>query len=406
MIVRRLTPDDANQAQYISSLGWESLYREEDLGNTDRFKNWQKPLKEVSDSRMWGAFTEDGVLSTSFTEIAHQIRFDGDWYRSCAIGGVVTRPDMRRMGAVRECLTTLFDYMRQEGIPFATLLPFDVPFYRKFGYEGIYRICNIMMPVRTLYKYKCDISHISELGGEKTLPELNQFYEETIADMNMALKRDKKLWSGIVNFEPRTNRRYTYIRRDENGVLSGFMTFVQDKIDNAKTMKVVRFVYRDVEALQEMLGFIYTFVAHYENVLFYELPLSLDFYLMMEDYNSIKYEQKICNMLRVGDVEKTLNAKRYPEEEGKFSIKVTDSLDWNCGIYDVSFGAGSCHVTKRSSGDYDLAVDEKAFARIAFGEEAIASDVMRFIPNMEIVSNKATLEKVFIKRPIFHSDFY
>ncbi len=74
-----------------------------------------------------------------------------------AIGGVVTRPDMRRMGAVRESLDVLFEYMHEEGIPFSTLLPFDVPFYRMFGYEGIYRICNISMPVRSLSRYRCDI---------------------------------------------------------------------------------------------------------------------------------------------------------------------------------------------------------------------------------------------------------
>lgn len=406
MTVRVLTPDDVSQAQLVGSLGWESTVSPEHIDDGDFLENNGKPMEKASDATMWGAFTEDGVLSTTFSELCHSIRLDGGWYRSCAIGGVVTRPDMRRMGAVRECMNAMFAHMHEDRIPFSTLLPFDVPFYRMFGYEGIYRICNISMPVRSLSRYRCDISRIEELGGEKALPELNGFYERVAGDMNMTILRDKVLWSRIVNLEPRTSRKYTYLCRSRDGGLSGYMSFLPEYNGGVKTMKVVEFVYDGRDSLENLLGFIHTFAAHYDRVLFFELPLSLDFYLTLDDYNSITYEQKICNMLRVGDAETALAAKRYPVREGRFSIKVEDKLDWNRGIYDVEFGGGESRVTKRDSGNHDIAVDERALARLVFGEEALFADAMRFVPNIEVSGNRETLNEVFVRRPLFHTDFY
>ena len=406
MTVRKLTSADVEQAKLVRALGWETVVNNEHIGREDAIANSCKPMKNVSDFRVWGAFTGDGTLSTTLDEMRHELRLDGGWYRSCAIGGVVTRPDMRRMGAVRESLDVLFEYMHEEGIPFSTLLPFDVPFYRMFGYEGIYRICNISMPVRSLSRYRCDIRRISELGGENSLPELNAFYEKHTGDMNMALRRDKLLWSRVVNFDPGADRRYTYVCHGEGGALSGYMSFRPELIDGVKTMKVTELLYDGRDSLCELLGFIYTFVAHYDRVLFFELPLSLDFYLMLDDYNTTVYEQRICNMLRVGDAETALAAKRYPVREGRFSIKVEDKLDWNRGIYDVEFGGGESRVTKRVSGDYDIAVDERALARLVFGEEALFADAMRLVPNIEVSGNRETLNEVFVRRPLFHTDFY
>ena len=83
-----------------------------------------------------------------------------------------------------------------------------------------------------------------------------------------------------------------------------------------------------------------------------------------------------------------------------------DKLDWNRGIYDVEFGVGESRVTKRDSGDYDIAVDERALARLVFGEEALFSDAMRLVPNIEVSGNRETLNEVFVRRPLFHTDFY
>lgn len=406
MIVRKLMPSDAAQARSVFALGWEVAFAREELENKNYLKDNCKPMERVSDGCAWGAFADDGTLSTTFDEKRHELRLDGGWYRSCGIGGVVTRPDMRRMGAVRACMQALFEHMREENIPFSTLYPFEVPFYRMFGYEGIYRVCNISMPVRSLSRCRCDISRISELGGKKTLPELNRFYETTAGGMNMSLRRDETLWSRVVNFEPCTAIKYTYLCRDGNGEISGYMSFVPESAGGVKTMKVVELLYGDVDALRNLLGFIHTFEAHYERVLFFNLPLGLDFYLMLDDYNSIVYEQRVFNMLRIGDAGAALAAKRYPEREGGFSIKISDTLDWNCGIYDVEFGGGESRVTKRSSGDYDIAVDERALARLVFGEEPLFSDAMRFVPNVEVAGNRKVLSEVFVKRPLLHYDFY
>ena len=49
-------------------------------------------------------------------------------------------------------------------------------------------------------------------------------------------------------------------------------------------------------------------------------------------------------------------------------------------------------------------VDERAFARILFGEDALMSETMRFVPGLEIKNNRDTLERVFTKRPLYFTD--
>ena len=405
MFVRLLNTDDFPQYRAAHALGWERHFANDGQDEKLRLANNNAPLINPSDSRIWGTFSDDGKLATSITEFRHEIRFDGSWQRSCGIGDVVTRPDMRHLGSMKICLNEIFRYMHEENIPFSMLSPFNIPFYRHFGYETINSTNTLTAALTDLSGFKYDISRIEAFENEDNLSELDSFYNEMLSNVNLALKRDDKLWKRIAGIDPCNQSIYTYIFRDVAGKISGFFSFTQGHPNNVKTMYIHDCIYRDIDTLHQMLGFINSFHPHYTNVSFTNLPDFLDFFRMIPDFKGYSHSHKLWFMLRVVNAEQALAAKRYPNEEGSFSICLNDgTLDWNRGIYDISFGGGDCKISKRTVGDYDIAVDEKAFARIIFGEDALNSETMRFVPNLEIRSNIDTLERVFIKRPLYFTD--
>ncbi|MBQ9939332.1 MAG: GNAT family N-acetyltransferase [Oscillospiraceae bacterium] len=405
MFVRLLNTDDFQQFRTAHALGWERHFANNGEDELRRLERNSDPLVNVSDSRIWGTFSDDGTLATSITEFRHEIRFDGSWQRSCGIADVVTRPDMRYLGAMKACLLEIFRYMHEENIPFSMLSPFNVPFYRKFGYETINPTNSITISLSALSAFKCDISRIEALDKEGQLKELDCFYNETLSDTNLALKRDLNLWRRIAGVSPCTQPIYTYIFRNTAGNISGFFSFTQAHPNNIKTMSIHECLYRDIDTLKQMLGFINSFVPHYEKVYFGNLPDFLDFYRLLPDYSGFSHDHKLWFMLRVVNAEQALAAKRYPDKEDSFSLRLNDStLDWNTATYNVSFGGGKCSITKSNSDNWDIAVDERAFARILFGEDALMSETMRFVPGLEIKNNRDTLERVFTKRPLYFTD--
>lgn len=63
----------------------------------------------------------------------------------------------------------------------------------------------------------------------------------------------------------------------ETGVLGGYLTFQLSVNFGEKTMLVTEILYDILEELYQMLGFLYTYVNHYDAICFQRLPLFLDF---------------------------------------------------------------------------------------------------------------------------------
>lgn len=401
MEVRRLTADDREQLMRVNSMGWENTY---DRENPPGIMTGEKPWNEASGTT-WGVFRE-GELCTGLVELHHILRFEGEWIQSSDICGVTTRPDFRRSGAIRAAFDVLFPWMYESGQIISCLHPFNVPFYRKFGYEGVYSVCDIETPVAALEAFSANMSRIEALNGKTGLPELDRFYCGFLADTNLAIRRNEALWSGRAGLDTLTARRYTYLYRGEDGEIAGYMTYEPRGEKGAKTMLVTELIYRDRGTLENLLGFVHSFASHYERVRFHELPMFLDFFVALQDFNRQCYSKTIDKMMRVIDVQKVLEKKRYPEREGAFSILVDDPLEWNCGIYDVQFGGGQSVVRKRASGDYDVAADACALSRLVVGEERPDSPAMALIRDLEIRGNRETILRAFPQRKLFHADFY
>jgi predicted acetyltransferase len=104
-------------------------------------------------------------------------------------------------------------------------------------------------------------------------------------------------------------------------------------------------------------------------------------------------------------VENILKAMRHPKEGGAYAVYVEDAfLPVNTGCYGVRYSGNGEVSVARCEGEADLSVSVQAFTQLAFGFLNLEEAAYR--PDVRILSNEATLQKVFVKKLLFLSDFY
>ena len=81
--------------------------------------------------------------------------------RVCMIAAVATVPERRHEGHMRDVLTAAMDWLSEQGVPFAVLLPVDPAIYRGFGFETVCGFTEKEPPEAEAAKY--DIFRIRDL---------------------------------------------------------------------------------------------------------------------------------------------------------------------------------------------------------------------------------------------------
>ncbi len=80
----------------------------------------------------------EGMPASNLQLMPHRISLRGRDYDSNYVSGVATLPEYRNRGLVRELFRFGFLEMRRRNQPLSLLVPFDYPFYEKFGYKQCY----------------------------------------------------------------------------------------------------------------------------------------------------------------------------------------------------------------------------------------------------------------------------
>ena len=401
MIIRELTSaDDAAYRLTIAS-AWD--WPTDRTSATDGLGT---PGSESAKSR-FGVF-EGERMTSAFTVCEHITAFEGRWITTWDLEQVATRPDHRRSGCIRATFDALFPLMRENGISLAALMPFSFPFYRQFGYEEIYRVCTLTLPLDRLTPCRRYSGGAFLLEDDAGLRELDEFYTAFALQTNMATRRDRTLWEKIAGLAPTAQPKFTYCFRNADGRVSGYLTYQPKKTPELRRMEIGEFVYSDLATLRAMLAFLSTFSSHYDTARIIDLPLFLDFHPALDDFAGTAHETRAYKMLRVVDAAKALELKRYPAHEGSFTVYVEDTLEWNRGGYTVSFGGKDARVVKNSLAPHecDLAVKARMLSRLLAGSVAITDPKLALFEGLELNSNRALLADIFTERPIYQTDFY
>ena len=136
----------------------------------------------------------DGHPASDMQLMPHKIRLQGMEYDINYVSGVATLPEFRNRGLVRELFAFAFPLMQERCQPISLLVPFNYPFYEKFGYkqcyEKVFRYAEILP----------EADYITEENFDDNIIDLlDNIYKNEMKDKTGYALRTKEDWSKIID---------------------------------------------------------------------------------------------------------------------------------------------------------------------------------------------------------------
>ena len=367
---------------------------------------------------VWGDFDELGCMRTAISTKRMDVAFHYGFVPAGEFDMVGSLPEYRGAGNVRAMFGEVLRSFRARGDVFALLIPFSFAFYRKFGFEVCARNLEERIPIEQLAPFRCACA-VRQVTSAEDVPALRSLYKSFALRRNLMPRRDDADWAWRGNGEfgekdwlNGDKHRYTYLFGEGepgSGVVGkpqGYLKFYFETGPQNPfigTMRVEDLVYDGPATLRNILGFMYGMRAKLTDVVV-EHGNDLDLALLVPEPDEVQAKLTGHFMARTLDVARVLEAMRYPNEPGFFSVWVDDDfLPENTGRYNVMFDHGCCHevvhATDVDPSAADLVVDVRTFTQLAVGLVDLRAAELR--ANTAVNANRQTLERVFVRRPVW-----
>ncbi len=371
IIIRPITPPDAAQHNMVASQAFIYRIKPEELN--------QFPTTPVI-----GAFADDNSTLIAQLEInAMQSRFCGNSLKCVGVGGVATKPEFRRTGAVRK----LFDHLFEQDWDISALYPFSSSYYRKFGYET----SGLGLRASTDFT---ELSHIErsssvELFDGSQLDTLLELYNKTFKNYNLSfIRADSKHFAD----KPYETTNYTYMWKNTEGEYKSFATYHVDREKSCVTVNEIGFT--DRESMLGILGFLRCYDGNQRTISFTNLPIDSPLINVFGNLNRVTMGCYNVGAIRVINVENVLKAKLWPEEHGSFILRCNDTVSRNNKTFEVEYQNGKCSVTITDKLP-DVVLEPYAASKILLTGFDGREDNLSFVEGAEFKSNCNDFIKAF-----------
>lgn len=330
MIIRRLREDENGKLSEVESLGF--------CYSSDVREAAENPLH----SEVYGAFddNDDVLMAAIFVPEYHS--WCGDTtLPSVGIGGVATRPEFRRHGAIRAVFQKIFALAPERNWVTSTLYPFSFDYYRQYGYERVFKVHTVTLQKNVLdaFPRNCD-AKLYTFRNPEIKADILEVYNAYARRHGLMYRRNEK--TRAYSDDPYKSRKMTYVHYNTDGKADACATLSKD--DEAMVVKDL--AYLDADGLRGMLGFIRAFDGQVSEYRFNDLPATEDLDAVIHNYIDVSYEADSCGMGRILLLETLLQNWAYPTEAGHFRLRCEDWLDWNHAVWDVAYADGKAVVTK------------------------------------------------------------
>lgn len=388
--VRRiLSAEDQKRAEQIDSAAF--------LYSIDS-SSFQAKTPEEMEALPYKLYGSGQPLSSVLYAHDHDVWFDGQLTRSVGIGGVATLPEGRVKGGIRAIFETCLPQWYREGYVFSTLYPFSHHFYRKFGYELVQKTCRYTVPIASLAPSRND-----QPAALVTDPaQLSAIADAFGKQNNLTIRRRPDQWS-FVSKDPYKDVRYTYTIGER-----AFLTVkVKKKPQGGDyTLDVVDLAFEDPAAFRDLLGFIYSLRAQFDQV---EMPLPdrVPLHDMIDECYDVTQTVTQHGMARIINLRQALTMKCYPQgASGSFTMLVQDpQIEENNGLFQVIYEDGKAkRVEKIADCDAsaDLRVDIQTATRLILGSLSITEAL--YLTEGFDSPHPYKLAPLFPKKDIFFTD--
>lgn len=368
----------------------------------------KKLMEEIAGGVAWragyGVF-EGGKLAAGLDLLPFDAWFDGNTVGMGGVGGVASAPEDRGGGRVRVLMERCLHEMYERGNVFSFLYPFSSRFYRKFGYESCLRLLRVKASLEPLREFR-QPGRVERFmpgeGGSDPAP-IVEVYNDFASRYNLCVDREGWRWRSLLERDPMTTRRHTYVWFDSDGRPGAYLIFrTEPEQGDTDEMRVMEACWRDSAALRGLLGFMGGFSSNLKTVV-WDLPSGLAPDLIWPECRSIKMELDCHGMCRVVNALKALRLMRKPEGKGSVRVSVSDAVvPENAGLYRISWENGEGEARKIKGESADLECPALALTQLVTGY--LSFEQARFRNDVAVNGKAEELGKLFVKKNVYIAD--
>jgi predicted acetyltransferase len=278
------------------------------------------------------------------------------------IAGVATFPEYRRMGLVKQLIAYSLQAMRRNDQIVSLLHPFDIFFYRKYGWEVFTDFKKVKLEKHHLKIIQPIKGKVIRMSSENHQFDVETVYHSYCQGFNGMLFRDQNVWKSKVK-----NDNQVAIYYGDQGDPLGYILYkVRDRL-----MEVQEFVCLLHEARTQLWNFICQHDSMVDSV---NMLMSTheNFPYFLNEPN-LKIEISPYFMARIVDAEKCLEKFKFNYNEGSVFIHLDDNYaSWNnvtfmigptgVKVYKAKDGSFCQHNPKRG-----LSMNINTLSAILFG---------------------------------------
>jgi predicted acetyltransferase len=301
------------------------------------------------------ALDGDKVCS-SLQLLPYRIQLRGRLVDACYIVGVSTWPEYRGRGFAARLLQYADELLRQRGIHYSILLPFQYAFYRKYGWEICYDLLTYremeIVPGRsriTGWYKKIDPGRDINTLSECYLQFMNRFHGFVV--------RNRENWQKTIrDAELDHGTGYLYQQDDET---LGYILYTIDE----SVLYIKELIYLVPMAKDALLQLAFSHIGQVGRIC-WKAPSSDTTYLNMKDSRG-RLEKEAFVMARIHNPAGALSG--LPFSSTSFVLKVTDPVYSNSNgcfrIYEEK-GVSAVSVTAEEP---DIEIDIRTLTQLLWG---------------------------------------
>lgn len=294
----------------------------------------KRPILELS--KVFGWFNGDQLVS-QIAVYPCEVNIHGTLYKMGGVTGVGTYPEYAGHGLMKDLIKLALETMRADQQWISYLYPYNVPYYRRKGWE--------MMSDKLTFKIRdTQLPKTVEVPGiverkEVDDPDVFSVYNQFSRENHGALQRTAFHWEEYWRYENEESRTAA-VYYNKSGHPTGVLFYwVAEEVFHVKEM-----FYLNQEARNGLWNFIsahFSMVYWVKGDIYKNEPLAF----LLED-SQIKETIEPYYMARIVDVTEFLKKFPFKAFDQPFHFVVSDPVaEWNNGIFGLNYAKGEVIVS-------------------------------------------------------------
>ena len=294
----------------------------------------KRPILELS--KVFGWFNGDQLVS-QIAVYPCEVNIHGTLYKMGGVTGVGTYPEYAGHGLMKDLIKLALETMRADQQWISYLYPYNVPYYRRKGWE--------MMSDKLTFKIRdTQLPKTVEVPGiverkEVDDPDVFTVYNQFSRENHGALQRTAFHWEEYWRYENEESRTAA-VYYNKSGHPTGVLFYwVAEEVFHVKEM-----FYLNQEARNGLWNFIsahFSMVYWVKGDIYKNEPLA---FLLEDSQNKETIEPYY--MARIVDVTEFLKKFPFKAFDQPFHFVVSDPVaEWNNGIFGLNYAKGEVIVS-------------------------------------------------------------